>query len=376
MPAVAGHPWHPLSLAPASTWLALAFLCALTLLLAGLQRSRGPSHVRSSVRTRIALGVVLAVLGIAQKALGPHENRTLLIYGFWKPRHFGSPFGPFVNRNHFAGWMLMVLPLALAYFAAALHQALGSIGTGWRNAVLWLGSERAGKATTIGFAVVVMAFSLVYSDSRSGLACALFAVGAIGWLAVRIRIARSARIGVGAVFALLVLSALSWAGSDVALHRFTLVPAEIGERLGAWRDALRIIGDFPLAGVGLNAYAAASLHYQTVVSAWQYETAHNDYLQLAAEGGLLLTVPATLAAIALVRQMRRRWRQQDDDPVSSWLRAGAFVGLGAIALQSLVDFSLQIPANAVLFVIVAAIAVHRPRAIATTNDAPSTSVHQ
>ena len=357
----AAQAWHPLSLAPASTWLALAFFCALALLLAGLMRSLGPSHVGIVVRALVVLGVIVALIGIAQKALGASEPSHMRIYGFWQTRYRNSPFGPFANRNHFAGWMLMVLPLALAYFASALHHALGTIGSGWRTRVLWLGSEPAGQAVTLAFAVVVMAVALVYSDSRSGLVCAMFAVAAVGWLAVRARMARSARIVVGGVFTLLVVSALAWAGSDVILHRFTLVPSQIGDRLGAWRDALRIIHDFPLAGIGLNAYGTASITYQTVESAWQYVTAHNDYLQLAAEGGLLLGVPTVLAIVALVRLMRRRWRQGDDDPTASWLRAGAFVSLAAIALQSLVDFSLQIPANAILFVVVAAIAVHRPR---------------
>jgi O-antigen ligase len=315
--------------------------------------------VRAVVNVLVALGIVIAVFGIAQKALVGDDFRVK-IYGFWQPRYRNSPFGPFANRNHFAGWMLMVLPLALAYFASALHHALGTAGSGWRNKVLWLGSERAGQAVVLGFAVVVMAVSMVYSNSRSGLVCALPAVALIGWLAVRARIARSARILVGAVFMLLIASALVWAGSDVILHRFTVVPAEIGDRLGAWRDALHVVHDFPLTGIGLNAYGTASIEYQTVASAWQYTTAHNDYLQLAAEGGLLVGVPIVLAVVAFVRLMRRRWRQGDDDPTVSWLRAGAFVSLGAIALQALVDFSLQIPANAILFVVVAAIAVHRP----------------
>ncbi len=356
----AGLPWHPLSLQPEATWLALAFLVALGVLLIGLLRSLGPSQVRAIVRALIAIGVVLSVVGIAQKALGGPDAYLVKIYGFWTPRYRGNPFGPFVNRNHFAGWMIMVLPLALAYFAAALHEALGRIGTGWRNKILWVGSDRAGQAVTLAFAVIVMAVALVYSDSRSGLACALFSVSAMAWLALRGRVRRTVKIAIASVFAALLASALFWAGSDVMLRRFTLVPAEIGDRVGAWRDAVTVIEHFPLAGVGLNAYGAASLQYQTVASAWQFETAHNDYLQLAAEGGVLLAVPALLAAIALVRLMRRRVREHGDDPVAGWLRAGAFVGLAAIALQSLVDFSLQIPANAVLFVVLAAIAVHRP----------------
>jgi putative inorganic carbon (HCO3(-)) transporter len=366
--SVAGVPgaqsWHPLSLDPASTWLGLAFLVVLALFLAGLMRTLTSGHVHAIARTLIALGVVLAVVGIAQKALGAHEARLMKIYGFWTPEYFGNPFGPFVNRNHYAGWTLMVLPLALGYFAGVLEQALGTIGAGWRNRLLWLGSDRAGQSITVGFAVLVMAVALVYSGSRSGLACAAFAVAVIAWLAVRGQVGRSVRVLVSGLFLLLLVGGIAWAGSDLVFQRFTLVPAEIGDRLGAWRDALRVIRDFPLAGTGLNTYGTASVLYQTVASAWQYQQAHNDYLQLAAEGGLLLTVPAALAVAALIRLMRDRWQARLDDPLTRWLRAGAFVGIAAIALQSLVDFSLQIPANAALFVVVVAIAVHRPQGVA------------
>lgn len=365
--------WHPLSLAPDATWLALTFLATLTLLLAGLMRWLTATRVRTIVRALITLGMVVAVVGIAQKSLGAHHLSEVRIYGVWKPQYVGDAFGPFVNRNHFAGWIVMVLPLALAYLAAILTEGLSEIGPGWRNRILWLGSERAGRAATAGFVVMVMVVALVYSGSRSGVACALFVVAAIGWLAVRASISRTIRIVVSATFALLLASALFWAGSDILFHRFTLVPAEIGDRLGTWRDATRIIHDFPVAGVGLNAYGTASLQYQTVESAWHFDAAHNDYLQLAAEGGVLLTLPALLALVALVRDMRRRARQQADAALGRWLRAGARVGLAAIALQSLVDFSLQIPANAALFTVIAAIAVHSPRTAAVGSAGRATA---
>jgi hypothetical protein len=148
-------PWHPLSLDPAATWRALAFLVAFGLFLAGLARALTQAHVRSLARSLIALGLLLAVVGIAQKALGDHDLRAAKLYGFWKPQDFGNPFGPFVNRNHFAGWMLMALPLALGYFAAVLEDGLRHVRPGLRNRLLWLGSDRAGQSITVGFSILV-----------------------------------------------------------------------------------------------------------------------------------------------------------------------------------------------------------------------------
>lgn len=85
--------------------------------------------------------------------------------------------------------------------------------------------------------------------------------------------------------------------------------------------------------------------------------AHNDYLELAAGGGLLVGVPIAACLFVFVRDVRRRMR---DEPGSDawWLRRGAVTALLAIALQEVVDFSLQMPGNAVLFAAVCAIALH------------------
>ena len=93
--------------------------------------------------------------------------------------------------------------------------------------------------------------------------------------------------------------------------------------------------------------------------------AHNDYLQIAAEGGLLLGLPIALAVGIFIREVRRRFTESGDDTRTWWLRVGAVTGIAVIALQELVDFSLQMPGNAVLLALLMATAVHRPVHIGT-----------
>ena len=90
-----------------------------------------------------------------------------------------------------------------------------------------------------------------------------------------------------------------------------------------------------------------------------FAEAHNEYLQLAAEGGVLVCVPIVAALVVFVAGVRRRFREAPKDGTTYWLRVGAVIGLLCIALQSLVEFSLQMPGNAVLFALLAAIAIHR-----------------
>jgi O-antigen ligase len=99
--------------------------------------------------------------------------------------------------------------------------------------------------------------------------------------------------------------------------------------------------------------------YQTASNELMVLEAHNDYLQLAAEGGLLVGVPIVLTLVLFGDAIRRRFSSGEDDPVTSWIRFGAATALAAIALQSVVEFSLQMPGNAVLFSLFLAIAARR-----------------
>jgi len=165
----ADAPPHSLSVNPQATWLGLAFLGAFTLFLAGLVRALSRSRVERLVKGIIAFGVVLALIGIVQKALlGDHVYMGMKVYGFWSPEsRLVQPFGPFINRNHFAGWMLMAIPLASGYLCAVLEEGFAETRGGLRNRLLWLSSPEGGRGTMIAFAVLVMTLSLVMSMSRS-----------------------------------------------------------------------------------------------------------------------------------------------------------------------------------------------------------------
>jgi hypothetical protein len=125
------------------------------------------------------------------------------------------------------------------------------------------------------------------------------------------------------------------------------------------RGRLRPI--FPVFGTGLGTIGKAMLVYQTASRPWMYAQAHNDYLQLLAEGGALVVIPALVVLSLVLVTIRRRLTLAADQPLTRWIRTGAVAGLAGIAAQSAVEFSLQMPGNAVVFVLLLAIAMHRPR---------------
>jgi O-antigen ligase len=157
------------------------------------------------------------------------------------------------------------------------------------------------------------------------------------------------------------------AGTNPVLARFAGTASSLEARGRIWDVALQTAARFWQTGTGLNTFSAMTL-LSNASFQQHFSEAHNDYLQLAAEGGLLVGLPCIGLLITIAVTIGRRMRESaaSPDAVARWIRFGAVISLGAIGVQEAVDFSLQIPANAALFTVVLAIALHR---------APSARVH-
>jgi O-antigen ligase len=368
------RPSHALSIAPARTGLALALFAGFSIFLIGVTRLLERDGLSALMRGLAALGAILALVGIVSERL-----YTGRIYGFWTPVFDAvNPFGPFVNTNHFAGWMLMGLPLSLGYLGGLLSRRARLPFRDWRQQLLWLASPNANEVVMVAFACMSMALALVLTLSKSGLGGLLIALLIMAPFLTRWQQTLAQRLAVAGYLVLLVVVALGLTGLEAIGARFVESqsgdPWELPGRLDAWRFTLRIIDDFRWTGTGLNTFGVASILYDPNARAIHYAEAHNDYLQLVAEGGILLGLPLLLLCLALAREVRRRFREEAlVDPMSRHLRIGAVAALIAIGFQELVDFSLQMPGNAALFCVVWAIALHhrpapRPGSSRTTPD--------
>ncbi len=349
---------HALSLDPAGTAVAFGLFSAFALLLIGLVRAIRFVRLDAFMSQLMTLGVGLAIFGVVQKALIDEVNPAL--YGFWKPEHGGNPFGPFVNRNHFAGWMVMVLPLVIGYSCAVVYRSRRPRAGDWSGWLRWIATVEASRFVLVAFVVVALGMSLALTGSRSGIASLAVAIAVFGAFLLTRRGARRARLMAAVYLGVLLVSAVTWAGVDRTVDRFGRASSDAGGRLDAWSDTVDIIRDFPAFGSGVGTYGQAMLLYQTGGRDVMYAHAHNDYLQIVAEGGLLVTLPVLVALGVVVVVVRRRLSSGDDDPLTYWVRVGAVAGLAGIAAQSVVEFSLQMPANRVMFVLLLALAMHRP----------------
>ena len=350
---------HPLSIDPLATGTILVLFLALALFLLGLTKAIRHVGLDWLSTQLMGLGVGLAVVGVVQKAFAVPDDP--MVYGFWKPQQGGNPFGPFINRNHFAGWMVMALPVVLGYMCAVFQTSRRPRRSGGLRQLLpWLTTVEANRFVLLAVASLVMGMSLVLTGSRSGVASFGLALAVLGFFVLRRMKSGILRWALVAGFSVLLIGSLGWAGIDRIGDRFGRAPAELEGRFSAWRDTQQIISEFPVFGTGMGTYAQAMLLYQTRGRDVMYAEAHNDYIQLAAEGGLIVGIPALVLFGVMALTIGRRLGSGDDDPMTSWIRVGSLAGLVGISAQSVVEFSLQMPGNAAMFVLLLALALHRP----------------
>jgi O-antigen ligase/tetratricopeptide (TPR) repeat protein len=362
--------WLPLSLHPKATVMTfwrLASYAAVFLILIQLLNSH--SRLRFFVKTLVGFGGLYALLGMAQ-FLVP-TKRALWIFSEW-PERTSHHFATYVNGNHYAGLIGMLLPLALALMLYYLPRRLYS---NWRESVV----EFFSNPDTLNFgwvllAAVLMGTSIFFSLSRGGVLATLGALAGFFLLQVFLG-GQSKKIMFPCLVLVLILGAVGWIGWDPIFERFASVRSASGElntqRLDYWQDSLINLRNYPLLGTGFGTFADVYPQVQTVTTRRLVDHAHNDYVELAVEGGAVGTL---LAAWFLLEVLLRSYlaSRQRRHPLSFHLWLGAAAGVISLLLHGMTDFNLQIPANALCFFVLLALVVAAAHTRSRQTDSLST----
>ncbi len=343
---------RPLSVrAPDSEWALLVTLGAIALFWTARAIFRA-GGVRRTVRALAVAGLALAVLALVAPATGGH-------LAVWRTTAPGGlvPFGPFANRNHFATWLIMTIPLCVGYLVSRSDKRQSADlvldRRGWHEAPAAVADARGIR---IGLAILAMVVALGVSRSLSGLTALV--VSSVLTLALARR-NPTPRGWIPGLAALTIAGAAAGWTLFVSL-RVDGLPAGMAFRTTLWREAMPLVRGFWTVGTGAGTYGAAMFLQRHAERGPVFSDAHSQYLQALVEGGLLLAIPAAIAFVMFVRAAARALSL--DDSSNRWVRTGAACGLGALAIQCLWESPLTMPANAGLAAVLAAILVHRPMA--------------
>jgi O-antigen ligase len=341
-----------LSFDPYSTRFILVQLAALLIYFAAvLIFTDTPKRLRLLVRTITVFGFFLAIFGLTQSFTSPDKV-------YWiREMPQSQAFGPFINRHHFAGYMELALALPLG--------------------LVFTGAIEKEKKFIYLFAAGLMAVALIMTNSRGGiislLAEILFLVATMGLRRRRHKKReseekeprmKSAAMKAGLALALVIalFGGVVLLGGEDALTRMVgsvNTDDPTTGRAHFWGVTVDIIRTHPLIGIGLGAFGVVYTGYDSHNGMYRLEQAHNDYLQVLSDGGIVGAVLGLFFLVSLFRMGFSRRESRDD--FRRGVATAALAGCFAVLIHSFFDFTLHTPANALLFLVLAALATMNGR---------------
>jgi O-antigen ligase len=334
-----------LSMDPHSTRLVLVQLATLLVYFSAvLVFIDTPRRLRLIVRTIIIFGFFLAVFGLTQSVTSPTK-----VYWFRELAQ-STAFGPFINRHHFAGYMELTVAFPLGLLLA--------------------GAVDREKRLLYLFAAMLMGIALITTASRGGVislvAEVLFLVVISGYRSKerekhskRPSKLNSGLVRAGLAVGLLIILFLgvSFFGGDLSLTRLidsVNTDDPTTGRAHFWSVTLNMIKSHPLLGTGLGAFGVIYTGFDTRNGFFRLEQAHNDYLQVLSDGGIVGAIIAISFVVLLFRGAFRRMQSWDN--FRRGVAMASLAGCFGVLVHSFFDFTLHTTSNALLFLVLAGLA--------------------
>jgi O-antigen ligase len=347
---------NTLSLDPNSTRLVLVQLATLLIFFAAtLVFVDTPHRLRVLVRTIMVFGFLLAIFGLTQSFTSPTKV-------YWiRELNQSTAFGPFINRHHFAGYMELTIALPLGLlFAGAVDKEKRLIYlfiAGLMGVALVMTASRGGIISLVAevlFLTIVTAIWRKPSERRHRRSSRLKRVAG--------RLGLAGTLLVGLFLGVVLL------GGEFSINRFidsVNTDDPTTGRAHFWTVTLDIIKAHPVIGTGLGAFGVIYTRYDTRNGLFRLEQAHNDYLQVLSDAGIVGGVLALSFVVLLFYKALSRAKSRDD--FRRGVALAALSGCFAVLVHSFFDFTLHTTSNALLFLVLAAIATIDSR----VEDAPA-----
>jgi len=324
-------------------------------------------HVKGTVleSIRITMYIFFYILTVQTLSQGDRLKRTVMICSwlaigigfiailqmfsspgkiYWLrsgPANAQQVVGPWIYRSQYCGYIELIAPLVLAL--SLYYRPVVSSGESLRMRIAAFFSKDGGNLyILLGFGLLILASSTFISLSRGGIIAFslsfLFFFVLLAWKEARY----SSLFYVG-IISCLILS-VSWFGWDPIVQRFDSIINSSGEvdinRFPIWVNSWQIVKEFWLTGSGFGTFIAIFPNYRTLPGSEIYDHAHNDYLELLTDGGIISFFLVSCFVIVIIRsgwQMLRRRR----DRYSILLSIGALTGIVATLIHSISDFNLH-----------------------------------
>lgn len=309
-------------------------------------------------RALVGAAIVLSVYAVLMHLSGVQED----LFGT-RIAHGAQASGTYVNRNHFAGYLEMMLAIGIGLLLADLSdRRADSLKRFLRDFLEWLLSPKM----VLRLSLCVLVIALTTTHSRMGntaFFASLLVAGSIG-IAMSRRATRNTVVLLSSLVVIDLLIVGSWFGMERVVERLEQTTTqEVRQREEPAAHTLALIRNYPVFGAGPGSFYVLFAGYRPETVTDYYDYAHNDYAQFASESGLLgLGILGLLVSLSVGAALKAQWQRRD--PLMRGMSFACIMGVTAILIHSSVDFNLQIPANAVYFVVLLAlgwISLHHDR---------------
>lgn len=299
--------------------------------------------LETTVNVFITFGTLVAVFGMIQ-----YYTSKDTIYWLREVPLNSIIFGPYVNHNHFAGLMEMILPLALALFLCLKPKI--RYKTSFREKIVqFFDLQELNSYILYGFSACLLALAIILSLSRGAMisTCLSLLIFTI-FLIIKGNSKNKGFLFI--LFLIVVIFSVNWFGWDRIFERFERMQSDRGEiydaRLDFWKDSATIINKHPLTGIGFGNFGAIYPRYRSFNPESEVSVlhAHNDYLELLTEGGVIAGGLVVWFLGVLFYKTFKIYRKRRER-YSIYLFLGCFTGILSILLHSVTDFNLHIGAN-------------------------------
>ncbi len=315
-------PWLPISQSPYDTATTAATLLPPLAVLVGMLRLRSWS-VRWMFAAIVLGGAISIALGILQITSGAAT------WYFYQRTNLGSAVGVFANGNHLATLMLVALPILAALVVGR-----------WRSRSK--ASQRAFTLALAAMSVAGVAIGFLINGSAAMLLIGPAVIVATALLALRPS-PRMLRTGIAAVAFLLVMGAGSiiFFGKDLPVRG---TEASIETRSEFWTKSARAIQDQMPVGSGFGTFQQTYRRYEDfgAVDRWYVNHAHNDFLEIALEGGIAAVILLVIFLFWWVVRARDAWFA----PGGTVEQRAASIASAAIICHSAFDYPFRTAAIA------------------------------
>ncbi len=265
--------------------------------------------------------------------------------------------GPYANHNHYAGLMEMIFPIVLALFF--FYRPRIAKTSFIRGIAEILSQEKANIHILIGASALLIMVSIFVSLSRGAMISMSVSLVLFSLLLLKRKISRGNTIVIMGIVMLASL-AISWFGWDQILDRFARLKNAQGviyeSRLDFWKDSKQIIDDFTATGSGLGTFIHIYPPYKSIIDNRTLSHAHNDYIELLVEGGIISFFLIAAFLFVLFYKTHRIFLTRRD-AFSIYLYLGSLTAVISILIHSFTDFNMHIGANGLWFFFVAGLGV-------------------